>query len=123
MRERSDIVVLTIVETCEARVGTFIYEERTVEVSAGLFNGQETSRMRFSPLGRCCKVRASLFKCQVASGKLFLQPLRTCETRGSLCKCQERSRKQFSPLWSSVKLVQGCLSGRKHLESCFNHRG
>ena len=43
MRERSEIVVLTIVETCEARVGTFIYQERTVEVSAGLFNGQETS--------------------------------------------------------------------------------
>ena len=27
VRERSDIVVLTIVETCESRVGMFIYEE------------------------------------------------------------------------------------------------
>ena len=87
MRERSEIVVLTIVETCEARVGMFIYQERIVEVSAGLFNCQETSRMQFSPLGRCCKGRATLFKSQVASGKLFLQPLRTCETRGSLYKC------------------------------------
>ena len=98
MRERSEIVVLSIVETCEARVGIFIYQERTVEVSAGLFNGQETSRMQFLPLGRCCKVPDSQLKCQVASGKLFLQPLRTCETRGSLYKCQERSRKQFAPL-------------------------
>ena len=102
MRERSEIVVLTIVETCEARVGMFIYQERTVEVSAGLFNGQETSRM-----GRCCKVPASQFKCKVASGKLFLQPLRTCETRGSLYKCQERSRKQFSPRWGFCEAPAG----------------
>ena len=63
MRERSEIVVLTIVEICEARVGMFIYQERIVEVSAGRFNGQETSRMQFSPLGRCCKVHATLFMC------------------------------------------------------------
>ena len=107
MRERSEIVVLTIVETCEAQVGMFIYQERTVEVSAGLFNGQETSRKQFSPLGMCCKVRASRFKCQVASRKLFLQPLRTCETHGSLYKCQERSRKQFSPLWSFCEACAG----------------
>ena len=73
MRERSEIVVLTIVETCEARVGMFIYQERLrkqfsplwrfCEARAGLFIGQETSRKQFSPLGRCCEVRASLFKC------------------------------------------------------------
>ena len=62
MREMSKIVVLTIVQTCEARVGMFTYQERTVEGNAGLFNGQETSRMQFSPLGRCCEVRNSLFK-------------------------------------------------------------
>ena len=71
MRERSEIVVLTIVETCEARVGIFIYQERTVEVNAGLFNGLETSRMQFSPLGRSCEARASLVKCQDTSTKLF----------------------------------------------------
>ena len=57
MRERSEIVVLTIVETCEAR--------------GGLFHGQETSRKQFSLLGRCCEVRTSLFKCQKASRKLI----------------------------------------------------
>ena len=72
MRESSEIVVLTIVETCEARVGRFIYQERSTkqfsplwrfcEARAGLFNGQETSRKQFSPLGMSCEVRTSLFK-------------------------------------------------------------
>ena len=72
MPESSEIVVLTIVETCEARVVRFIYQERSrkqfsplwrfCEARAGLFNGQEISRKQFSPLGRCCDVRTSLFK-------------------------------------------------------------
>ena len=61
MRESSEIVVLTIVDTCEARVGRFIYQERSrkqfsqlwrfCEARAGLFKWQEGSRKHFSPLG------------------------------------------------------------------------
>ena len=50
MRERSEIVVLTIVETCEARVDMFIYQER--------------SRKRFSPPWMTCEARGGLYKCQ-----------------------------------------------------------
>ena len=56
-RERYEIVVLTIVETCEARVG--------------LFMSQERSGKCFSPLWSFCEVRAGLFKCQETSRKLI----------------------------------------------------
>ena len=48
MRERSEIVVSAIVETCDAR--------------AELFKSQKGSRKQFSPLLRFCEARAGLFK-------------------------------------------------------------
>ena len=69
MRERSEIVVLTIVVTCEARVGMFYTrkdQESTFHHCGGSVKlvqaGQETSRKQFLPLGGCCEVRNSLFK-------------------------------------------------------------
>ena len=48
MRERSEIVVSTIVVTCEAR--------------AGLFKSQKGSRKQFSLLWGFCEAPAGLFK-------------------------------------------------------------
>ena len=50
VRERSDIVVLTIVKTSEAR--------------GGVFKREQGSREQFSALGRCCEARSGLFKCR-----------------------------------------------------------
>ena len=67
MRYRSDKVVPTTVDNCEAR--------------GGLFKCQERPRKQFSPLWRSCEARASPFKGQEGSGKQFSPPLRSCEAR------------------------------------------
>ena len=73
MRERSEIVVLTIVKTSGTREGVFKSQEgsryqfsplgRYYESRASRIKYQETSRKQFSVLGRCCEARAGLFNC------------------------------------------------------------
>ena len=78
MRERSEIVVSTIVETCEAR--------------AGLFKSQKGSRKQFSPLWRFYEVRASLLKFQESSRKQFSPLWGFCEAAAGLFKCVKGPR-------------------------------
>ena len=73
MPGRSEIVVLIIVETCEARVG--------------VFKSQKRLRKQFSPLWRYCEARRSLFKCQEGSRKQFSPVGRCSEGRAILFKC------------------------------------
>ena len=73
--EMSEIVVLIIVETYEARVG--------------VFKSQKRSRKQFSPLWKYCETRRGLFKCQEESRNQFTPEERCCEGREILFKCQE----------------------------------
>ena len=78
MRERSNIAVLTIVKSCEAR--------------GGVFKSQEGSRHHFSPLGRCSESRAGRIKYQETLRKQFSVLEWCCEARTGLFKCREGPR-------------------------------
>ena len=102
----SEVVVLTIVETCEAR--------------GGLFKSQEGSRKEFSPLGRCCEARAGLLK---GSRKQFSPLRRCCEARAILFNARKHRERSFHHYEGSVKLVEAYLSARKDRDSSFHHCG
>ena len=56
----SEIVVSTIMETCEARVG-IVKGRKSNFHHCGV--PAETSRKQFSAPGGCCEARAGLFNC------------------------------------------------------------
>ena len=56
---------------------------------------------------------ANLFMCVNDLITPFYPPRRGFEARVVKFKCQGRSRKQFSPLWCPVSLVQSCLCAGK----------
>ena len=109
MPESSEIVVLTIVETCEARVVRFIYQER--------------SRKQFSPLWRFCEARAGLFNGQGYRESSFhhwegaVMFVLACLSDRKHRKCCFHNRGE------PVKLVEVCISARKDQESSFHHCG
>ena len=75
MRERSEIVVLTIVETCEARVG-MLYTRKdhcrgSVKLVKACLSGRKERESTFHHWGGAVNFVQACLKCQETSRKLF----------------------------------------------------